>query len=219
MFDLPVLQLSAKARTGFGQWTGEGIATFGLVLTILGTVRFRRDWVPASVALYITAAYWFTSSTSFANPAITRRPQPVRHVRRLIAPQDAPSFIAAQLLGAAAGALAARFLRRTLAARRDRRAPIGVQPPSGFRPAGSRSRRTRIRRSSARRTSATGRSLGRGWSPEHGTAGCNPVPSAWNETSVRSSRPASSAPGASLPSAPQRLPRSGTALAPARLFR
>ena len=71
MFDLPTLQLSVKARTGLGQWTGEAIATFGLILTILGTVRHRRDWVPASVALYITAAYWFTSSTSFANPAIT----------------------------------------------------------------------------------------------------------------------------------------------------
>ena len=71
MFDLPTLQLSLKARTGLGQWTGEAVATFGLILTILGTVRFRREWVPATVALYITAAYWFTSSTSFANPAIT----------------------------------------------------------------------------------------------------------------------------------------------------
>ena len=71
MFDLPMLQLSVKARTGLGQWTGEAIATFGLILTILGTVRFRPEWVPATVALYITAAYWFTSSTSFANPAIT----------------------------------------------------------------------------------------------------------------------------------------------------
>ena len=71
MFDLPVLQLSVKARTGAGQWLGELVATFGLILTILGTVRHRPAWVPASVALYITAAYWFTSSTSFANPAIT----------------------------------------------------------------------------------------------------------------------------------------------------
>ena len=71
MFDLPMLQISVKARTGLGQWLGESIATFGLVLTILGTVRHRPDAVPASVALYITAAYWFTSSTSFANPAVT----------------------------------------------------------------------------------------------------------------------------------------------------
>ncbi len=71
MFDLPILQWSTKSRTGLGQFAGETIATFGLILTILGTVKHRREWVPASVALYITAAYWFTSSTSFANPAIT----------------------------------------------------------------------------------------------------------------------------------------------------
>ena len=70
-FDLPVLQLSMKARTGIGQWKGEAVATCGLILTIVGTLRHRPDWVPASVALYITAAYWFISSTSFANPAIT----------------------------------------------------------------------------------------------------------------------------------------------------
>jgi glycerol uptake facilitator-like aquaporin len=106
MFGLPVLQLSVKARTGLGQWTGEFIATFGLILTILGTVRFR---VPASVALYITAAYWFTSSTSFANPAITV----VRSLTNSfagIAPHDVLPFIAAQLLGAGCGALAARWL-------------------------------------------------------------------------------------------------------------
>src|SRR5207342_796727 len=69
MFDLPILQYSVKARTGIGQWTGELVATFGLILTILGTLRHRPAVVPASVALYISAAYWFTSSTSFANPA------------------------------------------------------------------------------------------------------------------------------------------------------
>ena len=71
MFDLPILQTSVKARTGIGQWTGELVATFGLILTILGTLRHRPAAVPAAVALYISAAYWFTSSTSFANPAIT----------------------------------------------------------------------------------------------------------------------------------------------------
>jgi glycerol uptake facilitator-like aquaporin len=71
MFELPTLQLSVKARQGPGQWAGEAIATFGLILTILGSVKHRPQWVPATVALYITAAYWFTSSTSFANPAIT----------------------------------------------------------------------------------------------------------------------------------------------------
>ena len=104
MFDLPLLQISDKARSGVGQWTGEAIATFGLVLTIIGTVRHRPSWVPASVALYITSAYWFTSSTSFANPAITI-------VRSLsdsfagITPRDVPMFIFAQLVGAAAGAI------------------------------------------------------------------------------------------------------------------
>lgn len=109
MFDLPILQLSVKARSGVGQWTGELVATFGLILTILGTARYRPKLVPASVALYITAAYWFTSSTSFANPAITI-------VRSLtdsfagIAPVDVPYFIAAQLLGALLAALVASML-------------------------------------------------------------------------------------------------------------
>lgn len=109
MFDLPILQMSVKARTGLGQWASEAIATFGLILTILGTLRHRPQWVPASVALYISAAYWFTSSTSFANPAITI-------VRSLsdtfagIAPQDVPPFVLAQLLGAAMAAAVSRFL-------------------------------------------------------------------------------------------------------------
>jgi glycerol uptake facilitator-like aquaporin len=104
MFDLPTLQLSVKARTGLGQWTGEAIATFGLILTILGTARHRPAMVPASVALYITAAYWFTSSTSFANPAITVA-RSLSDSFAGIAPAHVPAFIAAQLLGAAAGAL------------------------------------------------------------------------------------------------------------------
>jgi len=109
MFDLPTLQLSVKARTGVGQWTGEAIATFGLILTILGTVRNRPAWVPASVALYIVAAYWFTSSTSFANPAITVA-RSLSDSFAGIAPADVPGFIVAQLLGAASAALLARFL-------------------------------------------------------------------------------------------------------------
>jgi len=109
MFDLPTLQLSVKARTGLGQWTGEAIATFGLILTILGTARHRPDWVPASVALYITAAYWFTSSTSFANPAITVA-RSLSDSFAGIAPAHVPAFVAAQLLGAALAALLARFL-------------------------------------------------------------------------------------------------------------
>ena len=111
MFELPTLQLSMKARTGVGQWTGEAVATFGLILTILGTVRFRRAWVPASVALYITAAYWFTSSTSFANPAITVA-RSLSDTFAGIAPRDVPLFVVAQLAGAAAGAITARWLFR-----------------------------------------------------------------------------------------------------------
>jgi len=109
MFDLPILQVSLKARTGLGQGVGEGIATFGLVLTILGTVKYRRDWVPASVALYITAGYWFTSSTSFANPAITVA-RSLSNTFAGIAPHDVPAFLVAQLIGAALAALVARLL-------------------------------------------------------------------------------------------------------------
>ena len=109
MFDLPTLQLSVKARTGLGRGLGELIATFGLILTILGTVRYRREWVAPAVALYITAAYWFTSSTSFANPAITVA-RSLTNTFAGIAPHDVPLFIAAQLIGAALGAIVARFL-------------------------------------------------------------------------------------------------------------
>lgn len=102
MFDLPILQYSLKARSGLGQWVGEYVATFGLILTILGTVRHRPVWVPATVALYITAAYWFTSSTSFANPAITV----VRSLSNSfagIAPGDVPAFLVVQVFGALCG--------------------------------------------------------------------------------------------------------------------
>ena len=109
MFDLPLLQVSDKARTGSGQWLGEAIATFGLVLTIWGTLKHRPKAVPASVALYITAAYWFTSSTSFANPAITVA-RSLTDSFSGIAPGDAPGFIVAQLAGAALAALAIRAL-------------------------------------------------------------------------------------------------------------
>lgn len=109
MFDLPVLQLSLKARTGTGQWAGEFIATFGLVLTILAAIKARPQAVPASVALYITAAYWFTSSTSFANPAITVA-RSLSNSFAGIAPSDVPAFIAAQLAGALAGLAVSRVL-------------------------------------------------------------------------------------------------------------
>jgi glycerol uptake facilitator-like aquaporin len=109
MFELPTLQLSVKARTGLGQWTGEAIATFGLILTIIGTARHRPQWLPASVALYIMAAYWFTSSTSFANPAITVA-RSLSDSFAGIAPAGVPAFVVAQLAGALAGYFAARWL-------------------------------------------------------------------------------------------------------------
>ena len=109
MFDLPMLQLSMKERAGAGQWLGEAIATFGLVLMILGTVRHRPNLVPASVALYITAAYWFTSSTSFANPAITVA-RSLSDTFAGIAPANVPMFVVAQLIGAAMAALLAARL-------------------------------------------------------------------------------------------------------------
>jgi glycerol uptake facilitator-like aquaporin len=102
MFDLPIVQVSEKLRSGPGQWAGEFIATFGLLLTILGTLKSRPEAVPTSVALYITAAYWFTSSTSFANPAITVA-RSLSNTFAGIAPESAPAFIAAQFAGALAG--------------------------------------------------------------------------------------------------------------------
>ena len=109
MFGMPILEFSTKARTGPGQWTGEFIATFGLLLTILGTLKTNREAIPISVALYITAAYWFTSSTSFANPAITIA-RSLSNSFAGIAPADAPGFIAAQLLGAWLAHLASKAL-------------------------------------------------------------------------------------------------------------
>jgi glycerol uptake facilitator-like aquaporin len=109
MFDQPVLQLSEKVRSGSGIWIGEFVATFGLLFTILGTLRWRESAVPASVALYITAAYWFTSSTSFANPAITIA-RSLSDSFAGIAPADAPAFIAAQLAGALAAMWVGNFL-------------------------------------------------------------------------------------------------------------
>jgi len=112
MFKLPILQFSTKPRTGIDQWTGELIATFGLVLTILLLVRYRAEAIPAGVALYITSAYWFTSSTSFANPAITLA-RSLSDTFAGIAPADAPLFIAAQLLGMLTAVVCARWLTAT----------------------------------------------------------------------------------------------------------
>lgn len=92
-----------------GQWPGEAVATFGLLLTIIGTVRVRPDGVAASVALYITAAYWFTSSTSFANPAITIG-RSLSDSFAGIVPHDVPGFVAAQLAGALIAMVVAGWL-------------------------------------------------------------------------------------------------------------
>lgn len=99
MFGLPILQIAETARSGGGQWLGEGIAAFGLVLTILGTLRHRPQWVALSVGLYISAGYWFTSSTSFANPAIAVA-RSLSDSFAGIAPGDVPAFAIAEFAGA-----------------------------------------------------------------------------------------------------------------------
>jgi len=101
MFALPIVQFSDHARSGTGQWVGEFVATFGLILTIIGMVRHRPEWTAPGVALYIVAAYWFTSSTSFANPAITVA-RSLSDSFAGIAPADVAGFILAQLAGAVA---------------------------------------------------------------------------------------------------------------------
>lgn len=101
MFDIPVLQVSAKVRNGPAQAFSEAIATFGLLATILGCVRFRPSFTPVAVGLYITAAYWFTASTSFANPAVTVA-RALSDTFAGIAPDSVPMFIAAQFAGSAA---------------------------------------------------------------------------------------------------------------------
>ena len=103
MFDLPVLQLSSTARTGGAQWFAEFVAAFGLLLAIIGAVSFKPDAVPTAVGLYITAAYWFTASTSFANPAVTIA-RALTDTFAGINPAHAPAFIAAQIAGAVVGA-------------------------------------------------------------------------------------------------------------------
>ncbi|PVM88581.1 MIP/aquaporin family protein [Caulobacter endophyticus] len=99
MFGEPILQVSSKLRDGGGQAFAEVVATFGLVAAILGTVRFRPESTALAVGLYITAAYWFTASTSFANPAVTLA-RSLSDTFAGIAPSSAPAFILAQFVGA-----------------------------------------------------------------------------------------------------------------------
>ena len=101
MFELPVLQFSLTGRTGVGQWLAEAVATFGLLLTIFGCAARTPTAIPYAVGLYITSAYWFTASTSFANPAVTIA-RSLSDTFAGIAPGGVMAFIAAQLLGAAA---------------------------------------------------------------------------------------------------------------------
>lgn len=102
MFELPLFELAVKARTGPAQWFAEFVATFGLIVTILAVSRFRSEAIPVAVGLYITAAYWFTASTSFANPAVTIA-RALTNSFSGIAPADVPMFIVAQLAGALLG--------------------------------------------------------------------------------------------------------------------
>ncbi len=101
MFGEAIAQVSTKLRDGPAQAFSEAVATFGLLATILGCVRLRPDFTPMAVGLYITSAYWFTASTSFANPAVTVA-RSLSNTFAGIAPASAPAFIAAQLVGALA---------------------------------------------------------------------------------------------------------------------
>lgn len=109
MFELPLWQVSMTVRTGPGQWLAEFVATFGLLLTIFGCAAGTPSAIPYAVGLYITAAYWFTASTSFANPAVTIA-RALSNTYAGIALAGAPAFIVAQLFGALAAVAVARWL-------------------------------------------------------------------------------------------------------------
>lgn len=109
MFENPLIDPSVHARTGGSQWFSEFVATFGLVATILGLVRSRPDAIPFAVGLYITAAYWFTASTSFANPAVTIA-RGLSNTFAGIDPAHIAGFIAAQLVGAIAATVVFKWL-------------------------------------------------------------------------------------------------------------
>jgi glycerol uptake facilitator-like aquaporin len=111
MFALPVWEASLKVRTGGAQWLAESVAAFGLVATILAGLKFNRPAIPWLVGLYITAAYWFTSSTSFANPAVAIA-RSVTNTFSGIRPLDLPGFIVAEFCGAVAALLLMNWLLR-----------------------------------------------------------------------------------------------------------
>lgn len=128
MFAEPVLQVSAKARDGLAQGFAEAVATFGLIATILGALRARPDATPTLVGLYITAAYWFTASTSFANPAVTLA-RSLSNTFAGIAPASVPLFVAGQALGAAAAAMTFGWLLGERRLRRPSAAPASPAQP------------------------------------------------------------------------------------------
>ncbi len=109
MFDLPLFVASAHARTGGAQWWSEIVATFGLVLVVFACVRSKTTFTPFAVGLYITAAYWFTASTSFANPAVTLA-RSLTDTFAGIRPDDVAGFVVAQLVGALAGLAVVRWM-------------------------------------------------------------------------------------------------------------
>ncbi|MEO1541588.1 MAG: MIP/aquaporin family protein [Pseudomonadota bacterium] len=112
MFAQELAQVSTTVRTGSAQWLAEGVATFGLLMAILGGVRFRPEAVPMLVGLYITAAYWFTASTSFANPAVAVA-RSLTDTFSGIRPADLPGFITAEIVGALLAVAVMRWLLRT----------------------------------------------------------------------------------------------------------
>lgn len=111
MFGLPIIQISAHIRPTFGEGFGEVVATFGLVLVIVLSSRFRADAIPAAVAAFITSAYWFTSSTSFANPAVTFA-RAMTDTFAGISPESVPLFVCGQLVGGVTATLFTRWLLR-----------------------------------------------------------------------------------------------------------
>ena len=134
MFDLPLIQPGTHARTGLAQWLSEAVATFGLLLTILLGVRHRPGAVPALVASYIFAAYWFTASTSFANPAVTiarSLTQTFAGIRLL----DVPGFVIAQALARCSRWSRRRYCSTPCATRagRERRIPSSFRSCRGYR--------------------------------------------------------------------------------------
>jgi glycerol uptake facilitator-like aquaporin len=112
MFEMPVWQFSLTSRAGAGQWIAEAVATFGLLLTIFGCAARTPAATPYAVGLYITAAYWFTASTSFANPAVTIA-RALSDTFAGIAPAGVPAFIVAQLIGMGAAVIVGRWLWAT----------------------------------------------------------------------------------------------------------